>query len=206
MHNWSFKQFLNSDNPAWVEDYYSGLSSALKKYNVDSTILPTVNRFGSNDTKYIIVELDGLQLGGIRIEIKSLTNQLPIEKSNIKVSDAINEKIKYLTHDGMFTIAEICGLWANSDAKKQFNGVSGLGKILARKALELSIDSKVDLILSVLPQHTLPYFLDLNFNLDPNLQNIFYPDDRYLSSIVWYDLRHENLTSHTTQLTSSDHI
>lgn len=200
MQNWSFKQFLNSESQAWVEDYYSGLASALKKYDVDSDILETVNRFGSQNTKYILIETKGIVLGGIRIEIKSIDNPLPLEKSKLSNNDKLIDRVNELTQNGHLTIAELCGLWTNSEAKERVGGIKGLGQILCDQAYKVSRELGVDSMIAILPRHSLQFLLNLNFTVDPDLKDITYPDDRYLSTVVWMKKQEKTISTLTRDI------
>ena len=195
MQNWSFKQFLNSENTAWVEDYYAGLTSALKKYNVDGDILETVNRFGSRDTQYILVESKNIILGGIRIEIKTADDLLPLEKSKLSHDAKLINRVNALTQNGRLTIAELCGLWTNSEAKERLGGVKGLGQLLCDQAYKATRELGIDSMIAILPRHSLQFLLNLNFTVDPDLKDISYPDDRYLSTVVWMKQTEKQLST-----------
>ncbi len=89
----------------------------LKKYKVDGVILSTVEHVYEEDT-YVLLAQDKNKknLGGIRIEVKSNKNILPLEKSDIPLKKILDLKIKRILDDGK-TIAEVCGMWVDNSAR-----------------------------------------------------------------------------------------
>lgn len=176
-----FKYFLSAADDEMKSDYQFGLASALSKFGVDQVILTTVEKNNHEDTYIIAAQLNsGEDIGGIRIEIKSPLNLLPIEKCDIQQKEIINNRIKQLT-EGNRLIAELSGLWVNDDYK----GL-GLGKRLVLEATELALGLGVNIITAMPPTHTKPYFTSLGFVPDAEIPLLAYPDDRYISTVVMF--------------------
>lgn len=179
-----YKYFLSAADQDMYEDYYTGLSSALKKYNVDGVILSTVEHIYEEDT-YVLLAQDKNKknLGGIRIEIKSHKNSLPLEKSDIPQKKLLDLKIKRILEEGK-TIAEVCGMWVDNTARDK-SGVGLLGPRLSAEATQLAMGLGVDVLVAIVPTHTLGFTLGIGYEPDPLMSNMAYPDDRYLSTVIW---------------------
>ncbi len=169
-------------NPILWNNYQQGLKSALVRFGVEKVALSSVVKHNSIDT-YAILSQDaetGVALGGIRLEVKSINNILPLEKIESTYREIILKKITNQANQNG-KLAEICGLWVSAEA----NG-RGMGAELALQATQLGVKLNINILVSMLPAHTLDYFLRLGFVVDQDLPKLAYPDDRYLSTIVWY--------------------
>lgn len=177
----SFNIFIPAENPGLWFNYQQGLKGALERFGVERVVLSTITDSNSSDT-YTILSQDskGRSLGGIRLEIKSEYNVLPLEKIKNIFADILSQKIISQTQAN-YRVAEICGLWVSEEAKGR-----GLGADLALAATKLGINLKINTLVSMLPAHTLDHFLKLGYVPDPDLPKLAYPDDRYLSTVVWY--------------------
>lgn len=176
-----FKYSLSAADKKINEGYQQGLANALKRFNVDHVILSTVEKKLLEDT-YLIVACDkyGHEVGGIRIEIKSAVNRIPLEKSRTPYSSIIQNKISKLTESNE-TVGEICGLWVDPIMKGH-----GLGPRLALEATMLGLDLGIDTLVAMLPSHTLDFFKRLGFVETSDIPPMAYPDDRYISTVVWF--------------------
>lgn len=176
----SIKIFISGEESDSWKIYQIGLKKALQRFGVEKVVLSTIAEENSMDT-YVILYFDKdiKALGGIRVEVKTLNNRMPIEKAEINYRHILLNKIKKYS-DQNEIVAEICGLWVCEEAK----GL-GLGTQLAFEATQLGVKLKIDILVSMLPVHTLNYFLKLGFIEDNEIPKLAYPDDRYLSTIVW---------------------
>ncbi len=177
----NYEYFVLSADIVKNNRYQSGLSQALKRFGVDQVILKTVERQHNEDTFAIVAHNQlGQALGGIRIEVKTPNNKLPLEKCQTRYQNIIQQKINStVTHEQI--IVEICGLWSHPMGK----GLN-LGENLAFEATQLAIDLGADVITSMLPSHTIKHFTRLGYFFDREIPPMAYPDDRYLSTVVWY--------------------
>lgn len=190
-----FKYFLSDADVEQYQRYQMGLSSALKRFSVDGVVLTTVEKKEKEEVYVICATNSANQIiGGIRLEIKTSNNLLPLEKCSVRQKDLIKMTIgSYVQQDQ--SVGEICGLWMNPD----FKG-SGVGRKLALEATQLGLGLGLNLLISMLPEHTLKYFTSLGFIPTPNLQPMAYPDDRYISTVVQY------VNPNTNQQIMSDRI
>lgn len=181
MGAFKYSYFISAAHSGLRYQYQEGLTHALSRFGVEQVVLKTVEKKSNEDT-YVVLATNpaGFELGGIRIEIKTPQNRLPLEKCTTQHQATIQMKIdQYIRQN--YVVAEICGLWASPLAKG-----TGLGPDLALQATQLSIDLGADIIVSMLPNHTLTYFTRLGFIADREIPVLAYPDDRYLSTVVWY--------------------
>jgi len=165
--------------------YLDNLRKALECYGVENVVLSTIAENKSSDS-YVILLLDKKSnkiLGGIRIEIKSEHNSLPFEKIDvdINIKEIICKKINFHFINNNCRLAELNGLWVSNEAK----GL-GLGADLILEATKLAKHLNIGAIVATPPLHTLNYFLQLGYVIDTELPKFAYPDERYLSTIVWY--------------------
>lgn len=181
MSVFKYSFFISAAHSGLRYQYQDGLTHALSRFGVEQVVLKTVEKKSNEDTFVVLARnSQGLELGGIRIEIKTPDNRLPLEKCTTQYQATIQIKIdQHIKQKNV--VAEICGLWASPLAKG-----SGLGSDLALQATQLAMDLGADVIVSMLPSHTLPYFTRLGFVTDREIPVLTYPDDRYLSTVVWY--------------------
>ena len=174
--------FISAADSQMRQTYQIGLAVALQKYGVDQKILPTLEKSYYEDTVIILAYApEGRAIGGIRIEIKSRDNKLPIEKCKTAFQKQIDIKIGRLISDKQ-TLAEISGLWVDPRRKG-----TGLGPQLVFESTELALGLGCDVLLCFPPAHTLGYFEKLGYVADTEVPQMAYPDDRYLSTLAWYN-------------------
>lgn len=192
-----FKYSISAADKTINERYQLGLSNALKRFNVDQVVLSTVEKKLSEDT-YLIIATDQLNepIGGIRLEIKSVTNTLPIEKCSTRHQVQIQSKIQQV-YDAGLEIAEVAGLWVDPLQKGR-----GIGPQLILEATELAFDLGIDALICMPPQHTFGYFKGLSYVADPDIPPMSYPDDRYISTVAWL-YRPTNYKTETSQIRKS---
>lgn len=183
-HRVNYFSFISAEQPLLWEKYQSGLKDVLIHFGVDRVILSTAPQQLSKDT-YAVIALNknGLVMGGIRLEIKSNENKIPLEKIEHQIRSQLILKIRSESelNKSKGRLGEVCGLWVSREAKGM-----GLGAELAFQATKLATELKLSTIISMLPTHTLNYFLSLGYQPDSELPKISYPDDRYVSTVVWY--------------------
>lgn len=179
----TFITFHSSEDLNLWTNYQQGLRNALERYGVAQVVLGKKVQDTASDA-YVILSRDqnGKILGGIRLQIRDGSNRIPLEKIENTLSHRVLKKI-FTQLEANYQLAEICGLWVSVGAHGQ-----GLGEGLALEATQLGIKLGVDILVSMLPAHTLNYFLKLGYQVDPDLPPMAYPDDRYLSTVVWYHL------------------
>ncbi len=183
-NNLEFEYFLSSADDQLRTDYYTGLNKVLKKYGVDGVVLNTTNSLSSTNTIIVLAKNHfGESVGGIRIEIKTADNPLPLEKIATHYKNILNKKIQML-YKNEHTLAEICGLWVNSEVRNRtLNGK--LAPELIKKAFEICDSLLVDNITAITPTHTTGHLIDLGFTPDKDIPTFAYPDDRYITTIMW---------------------
>ncbi len=180
-----YQYFVSTADSIMQTEYYNGLADALKKFNVDKVVLSTAQPKSSDDTYIILAKnKNDIAIGGIRIEIKSQFNSLPIEKSEIPYKKNVAEKMRQLTEQNK-TIAEISGLWVNSEGKRA-SGFGALGPGLCLEATQLALGLGIDVLVCLPPQHTFNYFKNLGYVAPADIPPMAYPDDRYLSTFAWF--------------------
>lgn len=179
-----FKYFLSSVSNEYIEQYYHGQQSALKKHNILGIKAP--HHFETTESIIICAHdsIDDAMVGGIRIEIKSDKHPLPIEKSQLRHVETFSFRVDQLKSQGL-SIIEICGLWAHNENRPHLKTVS-LGGQLCFQAVQLCLDLGFQVLTAIVPPHTLIHMEKLGFVTDELIHQIPYPDDRYLSSVIWY--------------------
>lgn len=179
----SFRTFAPIEASNLWSDYLQGLKNALERHGVAKAVLSTITKEASSDTHAILLfDPAGKALGGIRLEVKSKNNRLPLEKIENAYSEIIAQKINMQTQQDN-KLAEICGIWVSKEAKGH-----KLCADLALQATNLGIKLNIATLVLLLPAHTLDYFLKLGYVIDADLPKFVYPDDRYLSTVVWYQV------------------
>ena len=197
-NNLEFEYFLSSADDQLRTDYYTGLNKVLKKYGVDGVVLNTTNSLSSTNTIIVLAKNSfGDSVGGIRIEIKTDDNPLPIEKISTRYKEILNSKIKNLYHNGT-KIAEICGLWVDSDVRN-YTIKGKLGPLLSKTAFEVCEELEIDHVTAITPAHTTGIFLSLGFTPDSNVPSFAYPDDRYITTITWRNIQQNNQLQNSIQ-------
>ena len=195
----NYLSFVSAEKPNLWSKYQAGLRDVLIHFGVDQVVLSTAPHQLSEDT-YVIIAFDknNFTLGGIRLEIKSSQNKIPLEKIEHQIRERLSIKIKIESDQSKGKLAEVCGLWVSREAK----GL-GIGSELAYQATRLATDLKIHTLISLLPTHTLNYFLSLGYQIDPSMPRISYPDDRYISTVVWYYVPDKFLRNSISQTDSS---
>ena len=180
MYQPQFKYAVSSADKVLRSHYKNGLTHALRQFNVDHVVLSHAEIKPSEDTYIILAHAKSeIALGGIRLEIKSSSNKLPIESCCTSHQVNIQRKIDSLFRSGKM-IAEVSGLWVNAAVK----GL-GLGPKLVLEATTLGLDLGLDALVCLPPQHTYDYFKRLSYSADPDIPPMAYPDDRYISTVAW---------------------
>jgi hypothetical protein len=176
-----FKYFLSDADVEQYQMYQLGLSSALKRFAVDGVVLTTIEKVIKEEV-YVICAVDSKNqvIGGIRLEIKTPNSLIPLEKCSVSQKHIILSKVKSFSEQQK-SIGEICGLWMSPDYKG-----GGIGRRLALEATQLGLGLGLSVLVSMLPEHTLKYFTSLGFVPDPDIRPMAYPDDRYISTVVFY--------------------
>ena len=189
-----FIYFISAADNRLRKIYQDGLAFALQKFGVDQVVLATVEKNYCEDT-YIILVFDcfGIAIGGIRIEIKSPYNKIPIEKCKAPYQKLIQSKIDRESLNSN-VVAELAGLWVKPEARGM-----GLGPQLVFEATELGFGLGCDSLICMPPKHTIDYFTRLGYVVDTEIPLMVYPDERYLSSVAWC----KNTKSKNLKLVSS---
>lgn len=181
MRKLNFKYFLSDADEEQYKKYQSGLAKALEKFSVEGVILTTIEKQGKENTFVICAHSSNhLTIAGIRLEIRSKNNKLPLEKCEVAQKNLILNRINYFSKDGK-TIGELSGLWVSPE----FKGAS-LGRRLVLEATELGLGLGLSTLIAMPPQHTLKYFTGLGFVADGEIPQLAYPDDRYISTVLVY--------------------
>ena len=117
---------------------------------------------------------------GIKFHFIDLTNAANIESHISK-----NTKLLWLEtpSNPLMRIIDIVACVAI--AKKHSIQVA-VDNTFASPYLQNPLDLGADVVVSMLPSHTLGYFTRLGFVMDRDIPVLAYPDDRYLSTVVWY--------------------
>ena len=189
-----FIYFISAADNRLRKTYQDGLTFALQKFGVEHVVLATIEKNYCEDT-YIVLVFDcfGIAIGGIRLEIKSPYNSIPIEKCRTPYQYLIQSKIDNECLNSK-VVAELAGLWVRPEAQGM-----GLGHQLVFEATELGFGLGCDTLICMPPKHTIDYFTRLGFIVDTEVPLMAYPDDRYLSSIAWC----KNIKSVELKLVSS---
>ena len=179
-----FKYFLSSVSNEYSEQYFQGHQSALKKHNITGLKIP--NDFDTNDSIILSVHdaMDDVVVGGARIKIRSNEHPLPIEKTQIRHVEIFSSRVNQLMSQGL-SVVEICGLWAHHQNRSHLKSIC-FGSELSFQSLRLSLDLGYQVITAIVPPHTLVHTNKIGFIADELIHQIPYPDDRYLSTVIWY--------------------
>ena len=180
MHRTKFQYFISDADQDMYNNYQNGLFQALERFSVGGVILTTVEKNAKEETFVICAHANKQAIAGVRLEIKSVQNVLPIEKCDVVQKNIISTKINQYTQNKK-TIAELSGLWVSPDNKG-----GGLGRRLILEATQLALGLGICTLIAMPPAHTINYFTSLGFVPDQDIPPLAYPDDRYISRVVIY--------------------
>lgn len=175
-----FEIFEPYKNEVLWFSYMQGLQETFSKFGVDKVILEKIFEKKDDSIIVILVSKFNIMAGGIRLELRVPGKLLPIEKIKSQLSIQVREKLN-IHNDASGIVAELSGLWV----LESFRG-HGLAEQLILKATQEAAVYKIKSLVALPPKHTLDYFLKLGYVKDPDIQPISYPDDRYISTLVWY--------------------
>lgn len=181
MNQHHFKYFLSDTDQNLLSEYQIGLGMALRKFSVDGVILSTAEQNPKEET-CIICAFSGFKkpVAGIRLEIKSEQNYLPLEKCRVYQKPQIMNFLNSLVQQNL-SIAELSGLWVDPHQKG-----FGLGSRLVKEATELAIGFGIETIVAMPPLHTINYFFKIGYVQEKSIPQMAYPDDRYVSTVVYF--------------------
>lgn len=181
MNKTEFNYFVSDADANMYNQYQLGLSKALERFSVDGVVLTTIERNAKEDTYVICAHSAKHQtIAGIRLEVKSNSNFLPIEKCDVPQRKLISYKIERLTKHNK-SIAELSGLWVSAEHKG-----ADLGRRLVLEATELALGLGVNTLIAMPPGHTIKYFTSLGYVADTEIPQLAYPDDRYISTVILF--------------------
>ena len=146
MSKTQFNYFVSDADANMYKQYQLGLSKALQRFSVDGVVLTTIERNAKEDTFVICAHSAQHEtIAGIRLEIKSQSNLLPIEKCDVPQRKLILNKIQKFTQNNK-SIAELSGLWVSAEHKG-----ADLGRRLVLEATELALGLGVNSLIAMPP-------------------------------------------------------
>lgn len=167
---------LNKDSTYW-KAYLDGQKKALQAFGVEKIIKS--ESVLKNAHLILATTNDGNIVGGFRFHCKTDNYLLPIEMNEYIYKDIINHKIQSILFEDE-NICELCGLWVDS----KYRG-HDIGYKLIVHTLEWAFKLNYENVIAMSSGHTFDLMIRAGFFKDKFINDFNYPDDRYLSQIVW---------------------
>jgi hypothetical protein len=108
--NYEFIHFKAIENQALCEEFMSGHIRVLKDFGI-TNVTTNTDSWKMNENIHVIVaksKSTGELVGGIRIQIMSDKEELPIEQALTELDPKVPEVLR---RDKAHEVAEVCGLW-----------------------------------------------------------------------------------------------
>jgi hypothetical protein len=176
--------FHATNNVEIAKIYMSGQQDVLKEFNVVG-ITSAKNNTWENENTYIFIA-ENIKTGeigaGMRLDVADSTHKLPLEMAlESKVGD-LSERIHRFDN----IIAESCGWWV----KKNFSE-RRIPKHLLAASIAIAPKLRIKVVVAFTHQHTFKIADSIGFTtaktIGENHGQFYYPDERYLSTVVELD-------------------
>ncbi len=168
------------DNNELNERFIEGHKRVLTDYGV-TNITSYKHSWTENPSVYCVVAIDDddEMVGGVRFHVADGKTFLPLEVALTNLDQRIHAFVERL---GIHTTGELCGLW---NAKK----VAGMGVslLLTQAGISISNQIKVEMLLGICADYTLPLFESVGFQVDYSLGNkgeFPYPTEKYITRVI----------------------
>ncbi|MES2681426.1 MAG: hypothetical protein V4635_16135 [Bacteroidota bacterium] len=156
--------------------------NVLRDYGITNITTNTESWMYNPNIYCVVAEsaTDNKILGGVRVEISSENNFLPVELAVGKMDAAIYDIVKNFRHNG--GIGELCALW-NARAVA---GI-GLSMLLIRAGIAATSQLQVETLISICADYTLKMFQKVGFIVDHTLGlngEFPYPNKKYTARVL----------------------
>jgi len=181
-HKLIFRAFRAVDDLESCKHFRDGHVSVLQDYGI-TNITTNNDEWMSNPYIYVVVaEIEDTHeiVGGIRVQISSKDNYLPVETAIGKMDPRIHEIVEmYRDHGG---VGELCALW---NAKK----VAGIGisVLLTRAGISIINQLSFKTLMGICGSYTLKMFRNVGFVEDRSLGEngeFLYPNPDYIAWVL----------------------
>ncbi len=169
--------FKATKNPELCSKYFNKHKQTLLAFNAANTTSLNTHWF-KNDKCYcmIIEDLNTNEIiGGVRLNIKTSSHSLPVEKSGLK---KVNKHIEF-SYSPDKLVAETTALWIDDNYKGQ-----GLVNVLAVGIMSIARKLKIDALIILCSRYTQKTVRDLGYKLETSLGkngSFRYPTQNLLS-------------------------
>ena len=175
-----FRVFHAPSDPETCKKFIEGHVKVLQDYGI-TNITTNNNEWVNWDFVYGIVaeDMDGNLIGGIRAQLATGEQMLPVEKAVGKIDPNIHQIVKHYLDDG---VGELCALW---NAKS----VAGLGLsiLLTRAGISIVNQIACKTLMGICADYTMGMFQRVGFVVDHSLGNkgeFIYPNESYIARVL----------------------
>jgi hypothetical protein len=176
----SIRAYRAIENKVLNDKFIGGHARVLTDYGV-TNITSYKHSWVDNPNVYCVVAIDEENevVGGVRFHVTDGTFPLPLEVALTNLDPRIHDFVKKL---GYYSTGELCGLW---NAKK----VAGMGisLLLTQAGISISNQIKVEMLLGICADYTLPLFESVGFQADYSLGingEFPYPTEKYITRVI----------------------
>ena len=163
-------------HPRESATYYEGLRACYGRFDAEGAASGRQDGDRRVGLFFILARDRHTIVGGVGIHLRLAAGTFPVERALGR--HALLEH-KLSTHR---SVAELSGLWLDGSMRG-----SGLSKRLMQAGMAALPLLGADVGIGFSHQHVLALYATIGLYPDPELSSFAYPDDRYLSSVLWAD-------------------
>jgi hypothetical protein len=186
------RTFCPVDEEAVCLEYIEGHRMVLEDYGILNVTSYNKDWISNPHAYGVIAEVDGMLVGGIRVEVADGIHRLPVETAVGKIDPKVFDLVRKHRLNG--GTGELCGLWNSKKVAGQ-----GISVLLVRAAISVINQLKFRTLLGICAEYSLPMFSRVGFIIDTSLGdhgNFEYPTSEYQANVVGI-LNAENLSTST---------
>lgn len=158
------------------KEFLTGQRKALGKYHLEHIVPQQFFLSHLKHTYAIIAFSKNVIIGGMKIHFKNIEQVLPSETVITKRYSSFGRKLSLLNPHG---VAEFCSLWVD----EAFSGYSIATKLI-KKGFAITCARGYSTAFGFMgPAYKTA--LRAGFTIDPEIKPFPYPDERFLSRVVW---------------------
>lgn len=163
-------------HPRESASYYQGLHACYSRFDAEGAVKGRQDGDRRVGLFFVLARERQTIVGGVGVHLRLAAGTLPVERA---LGDHVLLQHKLSAHR---SVAELSGLWTDSGLRG-----SGISQRLMQAGMAALPLLGADVGVGFSHQHVLGLYATIGLFPDPDLSNFSYPDDRYLSSVLWAD-------------------